>query len=198
MSKNARPLGEMLGSQVLGQRLGGDDVAADRDDPAAQRRDDAVGVAVGGDEHVAGEDRAALGLDDEAAVGLAADRPALGRPRAGRRRPGRPPRRAPRSSGRDGAGRCPGRRAPRSRRPMPISSRSARAGRRSSRRPTEARLSRSCSRLGHVRRRVGELEVADLAEVAVDRFVGDQPLDRLVAGERLAVERRGRSPRRSA
>ena len=43
--------------------------------------------------------------------------------------------------------------------------------------------------LGHVRGRVGELEVADLAEVAVDGLVGDQPLDRLVAVERLLVER---------
>ena len=36
---------------------------------------DPVRVAVGGDEHVAGEDRAALRLDDEPAVGLAPDRP---------------------------------------------------------------------------------------------------------------------------
>ena len=52
--------------------------------------------------------------------------------------------------------------------------------------------------LGHVRRRVGELEVADLAEVAVDRLLGDQALDELVGVERLAVQRRARSPRRSA
>ena len=42
--------------------------------------------------------------------------------------------------------------------------------------------------LANVRRRVGELEVPDLAEIAVDRLVGDQPLDRLVAVERLAVQ----------
>ena len=47
----------------------------------------------------------------------------------------------------------------------------------------------SMLKLLDVRRRVGELEMADLAEVAVDRLVGDQPLDGLVAIERLAVER---------
>ena len=40
-----------------------------------------------------------------------------------------------------------------------------------------------------MRRRIRELEVAAFAEVAVDRFLGDQPLDRLVAVEGLAVER---------
>ena len=43
--------------------------------------------------------------------------------------------------------------------------------------------------IAHVRGGVGELEVADLAEVAVDRLLGDQALDRLVALERVAVER---------
>ena len=52
-----------------------------------------------------------------------------------------------------------------------------------------ARLAPRVLELVDVRRRVRELEVADLAEVAVDRLVGDQPLDRLVAVERLAVER---------
>ena len=73
MSKNARPLGEMSRDQLLGQWLAGDDVAADRDDPPAQRRCDAVGVAVRGDEDVPGQDRAALRLDDEPTVRLAAD-----------------------------------------------------------------------------------------------------------------------------
>src|SRR6187397_3138573 len=39
-----------------------------------------------------------------------------------------------------------------------------------------------------VRGRVRQLEVSSLAEVAIDRFLGDQPLDGLVAGECLAVE----------
>ena len=34
-----------------------------------------------------------------------------------------------------------------------------------------------------------QLEVADLAERAVDRLVGDEPLDRLVALEGVAIER---------
>ena len=43
--------------------------------------------------------------------------------------------------------------------------------------------------LPDVRWCVRQLEVADLAEVAVDRLVGDQPLDGLVAVEGLAIER---------
>ena len=47
----------------------------------------------------------------------------------------------------------------------------------------------SVFQLRGVGRRVGQLEVADLAELAVDCLVGDQPLDRLVAVERLLVQR---------
>ena len=55
--------------------------------------------------------------------------------------------------------------------------------------PTEARLVARMLELGRMGGRVGELEVADLAEVAVDRLLGDQPLDQLVGVERLPVER---------
>ena len=64
------PARRELGDEVVRQRLGGDDVAPDRDDPAPERRCDAVRVAVRGDEHVAGEDRPTLGLDREPAVRL--------------------------------------------------------------------------------------------------------------------------------
>ena len=129
-------LGRDLGREVLGQRLGGDDVARDRDDPPAQARDDAVGVGVGGDEDVAGEDRAALGLDDEATVAPGAGSSARGRPRGGRRRPGRRRRRARRSSGPGGRARCPARPARRSRRRCRSPRAGVRAGRRSIRRPS--------------------------------------------------------------
>ena len=39
-----------------------------------------------------------------------------------------------------------------------------------------------------MRRRVGEVEVAVLAELAVDALVGDQPLDELEGIERLAEQ----------
>ena len=44
----------------------------------------------------------------------------------------------------------------------------------------------------HVRLRERELEVTALAEITVDRLVGDEPFDGLVAVERLAVERAAR------
>ena len=47
--------------------------------------------------------------------------------------------------------------------------------------------------LGQVRGRVRELEVADLAEVAVDGLVGDQPLDELVASRASPGRARARS-----
>ena len=55
------------------KRLGGDDVAADRNDAAAEPWRDAAGIAVGADDHVAGEDLAARG-DDAKAAALPFDR----------------------------------------------------------------------------------------------------------------------------
>ena len=52
--------------------------------------------------------------------------------------------------------------------------------------------------LGHMGGRVRELEVADLAEVAIDGLLGDQPLHELVGVERLLVERLAGLGRRSA
>ena len=43
--------------------------------------------------------------------------------------------------------------------------------------------------LGRMGRRIGELEVADLPEVAIDGLLVDQPLHELVGIERLPVER---------
>ncbi len=189
MSKNERPLRRELAGERLGQRLAGDDVAPDRDDPAAERRRHAVRVAVGRHEHVAGEDRPALGLDDEPAVGLAPDRRApaplveVGAgPIGGRRR-------GPRSSVPGGAGRSRGRPARRSRRPSRSRSRIRSRGTTVGLDAHDGEALPGVLELLDVRRRVGQLQVAGLAEVAVDRLVGDQPLDGLVAVERLAIER---------
>ena len=73
---------------------------------------------------------------------------------------------------------------------MPISSRIRSRGTTVDVTPTEARLVARMLELGDVRRRIRELEVADLAEVAIDRLVGDEPLHQVVRVERLAVERR--------
>ena len=146
-------LGRDVPDQVIGERLAGDDVAADRDDPPAQRRGDAVGVAVGGDDDVAGEDRAALGLDDEPAVRLAPDGSRPDAVRGGRPRPDPPRRPGRRSSGPGGAARCPARRAPRGRRRCRSPRGCARAGASTPRRPTDARLLALVLEPGHVRLR---------------------------------------------
>ena len=196
MSKNERPFGDSSRASRLGQRLAGDDVAPDRDDPAAKRRRDAVRVAVGGHEHVPGEDRPALRLDDEPAVGLAPDRA------------------RPDALVQIGAGPIGGRGETREVAAGMEQTRSrARPARRNTR-PSRSRSRISLARhepgfdahegevvpraleLADVRRRIRQLEVPDLAEVAVDRLVGDQPLDGLVAIERLADTAPGRSPHR--
>ena len=190
MSKKARPLGDSSRDQVVGERLGGDDVAPDRDDPAAQRRRDAVGVAVRGDEDVARPDRAAVGLDDEAAVRLAPDRPranALVQVRAGAiGRGGQPGEIAARVD--QAAARA--RRARRGRRRCRSPRGRCSRGTIIDSTPIAARLARCCSRWTMCSAGPGELEVAALAEVAVDRLLRDQPLDGLVAVERVLVERR--------
>ncbi len=63
-----------LAGEILGQRLGRDDVTADRNDPAPQVRGDAVRIAIRGDEDVRAEDRSAIRLDDEPVIGLAPNR----------------------------------------------------------------------------------------------------------------------------
>ncbi len=189
MSKNARPLGDSSCDQVLGERLAGDDVAADRDDPAAKRRRDPVGVAVRGDEDVARPDRPALRVHGEAAVGLAPDRPrpdALVQVRAGAIGGGGQPREV--AAGME--------------EPAPRHDEAAvvrvgadlladlvtRDHRRGDADRRQARL--LLLEVDHVLAGPGELEVAAFAEVAVDRLLGDQALDRLVAVERVLVERR--------
>ena len=61
-------LGHQLGHQVVGERGGGDDAAADRHEPAPQPAVGAVGVAVGADDDVVGLHAPARGLDLEAAI----------------------------------------------------------------------------------------------------------------------------------
>ena len=201
MSKNARPFGESSCGQVLGQRLGGDDVAPDRDDPAAERGHDAVRVAVRGDDDVLREDRAAVGLDDEAAVRLAPDRRRpdalveVGAGAVGARPtspakylPGwsRPPRRDDEAAVVEAS--------------VPISSREPLlAARTSPRSPNRASVSTGVARGRPRARRPGEIEVAALAELAVDGLVGDQPLDERRSASMVSRKQRpGRSPRRSA
>src|SRR5436190_4356511 len=59
--------------QLLGERLRGNDVAADRDDASPERRDRAIGVSVRPDDDLLGQDRPTLGLDHQPAVALASD-----------------------------------------------------------------------------------------------------------------------------
>ena len=150
---------------------------------------DAVRVAVRGDEHVAGEDRAA-----------ARSRRRTGRrPGAGscvartpscRSAPARSAAAASPAKYLPGWSRPPpARRGRRSRRPTRSPRAAARAGRASRSTPDDASAVAGVLELLDVRRRVGELEVAALAELAVDRLVGDEPLDGLVAVEGLAVQR---------
>ena len=181
------------------ERLAGDDVRADGDDPPTERRHDPVRVAVRGHEHVAGLDRPARRLDDEPPVGLAPDRVGARAPSC-RLAParigggGQPGEVAPGMEQR----RCPRRRAPRSTRRCRSPRGSGRAARPCDDDADRGEAVAGVLELGDVRRGVRELEVTDLAEVAVDRLVGDQPLDELVRVERLAVERRPASRCRSA
>ena len=62
-----------LVGEIRRERLGGDDVAPDRHDPAADARGGAVRVPVRRDEDVPGEDRAPARLDHEPPVALAPD-----------------------------------------------------------------------------------------------------------------------------
>ena len=75
VSKNSRPARADLRGEVGRERRRDDDEAADRHDPAAQRRGQAARVPVGADDDLAGDQRAARRLDDGPPVGLPPHRP---------------------------------------------------------------------------------------------------------------------------
>jgi len=134
-----------------------------------------------------GENRAALGLDDEATVGLATDRP-------------RPDALLQVGAGTIGRGGQPGEvatgmeeAAPREDEPAVVRVRAdlladplARDDRGLDAHGREALT--LVLEPGDVRWCIRQFDVTDLAEVAGDRLFGDEPLDGLVAIERLAIE----------
>ena len=198
MSKNARPFGESSACQLLGEWLGRDDVAADRDDPPAQRR----------------HERRRCSRSSRRRRPSRGSRRDRSRRRSGRR-PGGGSSRARTPSWRSAPARSAAATSPAKYLPG-WSSPLAGDGEPAVVRVAADLLAQPLARhergldaergegLGRprqvvgMRRRVGEVEVAALAELAVDRLVGDQPLDERVGVERLAEQRRARSPRRSA
>ena len=180
-------LGRQLVREVGRERLARDDVAADRDDPSPESRGDPVRVPVGRHEHVPREDRAPVALHDEAAIGLSTDRPGSHAlvevgpgPVGGGGQPGEVPTRVEEAAALDHECAVVGVGADL------LADLGARHDRRRHPHRCQARL--GVLELGDMRWRIRELEVADLAEVAIDGLIGDEPLDQRVGVERLAVQ----------
>src|SRR5919197_4740025 len=176
-----------LAGQVFGEWRGRDDVAADRQDPATQARDEAVGVAVGRDEDLAGLDPPARRFDHEfllsgAAQGDGSCSFVEARARALRRghEPGEPLAWVE-NAGTGGEERSVIRRAADLRHDVSLGD---------DRRGNAGRLQAALRLLEvmQVGRGIRELEVPALPKLAVDLLVRDHLLEELVPVERLAVQ----------
>ena len=181
-----------LRGEVRRQRLGDDDVAADRHDPPPERRASAARVAVG---RRRSRRVARIAPRDVSTT----DRPSAWRPDAGARgrprgaSPRRPPRgrRGPRRAWPGGARRSARRRARRSTRRCRSRSGGPIAATTCAGMPTPRSASTAPSKRGRVRGRRGEHDVAGAARTRRRSAVVHSALDVLEGLDRLAVERLG-------